>query len=98
MEIRDLFVATVAITIGAMMLYTSILNEGWCFEMRIARAIEESRGREKARTFIGAAGSIVMALGLYILIAPWLASNLFHSHNDSSTGTELPSPVAVNAE
>ena len=98
MELRDVFVASVALTIGGMMVYTSVLNEGWCFQMKIARVIEESKGRDKARTFIGAIGSLMMLLGLYILITPWLASNWFQSDNHRGLRTDVLSPIAANAD
>ena len=48
MELRDLFVAAVALTLGGMMLYTAALNEGWCFQMKVARMIEDFMEGEMA--------------------------------------------------
>jgi hypothetical protein len=79
MEIRDLFVAAVALTIGGIMIYAAILNEGWCFQMKIARAIAESKGRDKARSFIGSVGSLMVLIGLYLLLAPLAFSILQHA-------------------
>ncbi len=98
MELRDLFVATVAMTIGGMMIFTSILNEGWCFQMKVARVIAETKGREKARNFIGGVGTFVLLLGLYILIAPLVASSWLNG--EESRGVRVPQvqPVVANAE
>ena len=83
MEIRDLFVATVAMSLGGMMIYSSILNEGWCLQMKVARVIEESKGRAKARTIVGSAGSLLLLLGLYLMLAPTLFS-LFQNEDDQA--------------
>ena len=98
MELRDLFVATVAMTIGGMMVYTSILNEGWCFQMKVARVIAETKGRENARTFIGAVGTIMLLLGLYIVLVPLIASNWLNW--DQSRGFRTPNvqPIVANAD
>jgi len=98
MELRDLFVASVAMTIGGMMVYTSILNEGWCFQMKVARVIAETKGREQARTFIGGVGTFMLLLGLYILIVPLIASSWLNW--DQSSGSRAPhaQPVVANAE
>ena len=84
MELRDLFVATVALVLGCMMLYTSIFNEGWCFQMKIARVIAESKGRTQARTFIGSVGALMVTMGLYLILAPF-ALTLFQSNNDQTS-------------
>ena len=41
---RDLLVAFVAVGLGAMMVYSAILNEGWCFQMALARKVSERCG------------------------------------------------------
>ena len=79
MELRDLFVAAVALTLGGMMLYTAALNEGWCFQMKVARIIEKSMGRAKARTFVGSVGTLMVILGLYLLLAPVIAAKIFQT-------------------
>jgi len=79
MELRDLFVATVAVVLGGMMLYAAILDQGWCFQMRIARKIDETMGREQARTFIGSVGTLLLLLGLYLVFAPLVATTMFQS-------------------
>ncbi len=71
MELRDLFVATVALVLGCMMLSTSILDQGWFFQMKIARIIAESKGRMHARTFVGSVGALMIAMGLYLILAPF---------------------------
>jgi len=83
MEIRDLFVAVVALTIGGMMIYSSALDRGWCLEMKIARVIEESKGRASARSFMGWVGSLLVLIGLYLLLAPWGFS--FFQKSDQTT-------------
>ena len=98
MELRDLFVATVAMTIGGMMLYTSILNEGWCFQMKVARVIAETKGRDKARTFIGCVGTFMLLLGLYILIVPLTASNWLNWDESNNSRVPHAQPVVANAE
>lgn len=76
MELRDLFVATVSLVLGGMMLYAAILDQGWCFQMTLARKIDETMGREKARTFIGSVGALLLLIGLYLIAAPLLAASL----------------------
>lgn len=98
MELRDLFVATVAMTIGGMMVYTSILNEGWCFQMKIARVIAETKGRDQARTFIGGVGTFVLLLGLYILIAPLIASSWLQWDQSGSSRIPHAQPVVANVD
>jgi len=98
MEIRDLFVATVAITIGVIMLHASIWNQGWCFQMKVARVIEESKGRESARTFIGTVGTTMMLLGFYLLLAPWIASQLFQSTGAINLGNSSNHAVTTSSE
>lgn len=98
MDLRDFFVASVAITIGAMMIYTALLNEGWCFQMKIARVIEESRGRGKARSFIGTVGAAMLLLGLYILLAPWIASQWLQSSEIRFHESFNSQRVIANAE
>jgi hypothetical protein len=44
--------------------------------MRIARKIDETWGRDRARTFIGFVGTFLMLLGLYILVAPLVATTM----------------------
>lgn len=90
MDLRDLFVAAVALVLGGMMLYTAIVGQGWCFQMKIARIIEETRGRQQARTFIGSIGTLVMLLGLYLLLAPIIASSIFQSTDFESPTDRRP--------
>lgn len=98
MELRDLFVASVAMTIGGMMLYTSILNEGWCFQMKVARVIAETKGRAKARTFIGGVGAFMLLLGLYILVVPLIASSWLNWQESNGTRVPHTQPVMANAD
>lgn len=97
MDLRDLFVASVAGTIGIMMIYASLLNEGWCFQMKVTRAIEESMGRQRARTFIGTVGASLTFIGLYLLLAPWVATQWFQS-SDQNTDFRSSQPVIANAD
>ena len=82
MELRDLFVAMVAFAIGCSMLYAAILNEGWCFQMKAARMIAESKGRANARTCVGSVGTLMIVIGLYLVLAPIIATNFLHSMDD----------------
>ncbi|MFK7767808.1 MAG: hypothetical protein AB8B55_11345 [Mariniblastus sp.] len=84
MDLRDFFVGSVAITLGAMMVYTAVVNQGWCLEMKIARVIAESKGQSKARTFVGSIGGLLLLLGIYIVTAPAIATQLFQSSNDQN--------------
>ena len=100
MELRDLFVATVALTLGGMMLYTAALNEGWCFQMKVARMIEESKGRAKARTFVGSIGTLMVVVGLYLLFAPVFAAKIFQTLDNRNTNDrgDLGKMSLVDAE
>lgn len=71
---RDYFVAFVAFGLGAMMLYSAILNEGWCFQMAMARKISKHGGHQSARIFIGSIGTFVILLGVYTLFGPQLSN------------------------
>jgi hypothetical protein len=84
MELRDLFVATVALSLGAMMVYTAAFNEGWCFQLKVARMIEESKGRSKARTFVGSVGTLMIVVGLYLILAPVVATKLLQTMDNRS--------------
>ena len=89
MEIRDLLVATVALVLGCMMLHTSILDQGWFFQMKISRVIAESKGRMQARTFVGSVGALMITIGLYLILAPFTLS--FLQPNDDQTSAIGPS-------
>ena len=67
---RDYLVAFVAFGLGAMMLYSAILNEGWCFQMAMARKVSKHAGHQSARIFIGSVGTFVILLGVYTLFGP----------------------------
>lgn len=102
MDLRDLFVASVAIILGGMMLYSAIVNQGWCFEMKVARVVAESQGREKARTLIGSVGTFLLLVGLYLLLAPSILVSLMQKDygNDAyseSHSNELTSLQASHA-
>ncbi len=56
MEIRDLFVAIVALILGGMMLHAAILDQGWCFRMSIARRIDEAMGANKPERLLVRSG------------------------------------------
>ena len=73
MELRDVFVATVAIVLGGIMLYAAILDRGWCFQLKITRIIADAQGRTKARQFIGFTGTSLIVMGIYIVFAPQIA-------------------------
>lgn len=99
MDLRDIFVAFVAITLGGTMLYASIINEGWCFQMRIAQAIEDNRGRKQARTVIASAGTVIIFLGLYLLLSPMLIVSLFQQESrENNFQTVTGSAVFAEAE
>ncbi|MFT5302296.1 MAG: hypothetical protein ACI87E_004026 [Mariniblastus sp.] len=67
MEIRDLFVAAVALTIGASFLIGAIFDRGWCFHLKIVKIIVDSQGRTSARSFVGFLGTVLVLIGLLIL-------------------------------
>lgn len=97
MELRDLFVATVALVLGCMMLTTSILNDGWFFQMKIARAIAASKGRAQARTFLGSVGALMVLLGLYLIVAPY-AMTFFQANENRSGNRSLNTDPTKLAE
>ena len=84
MDLRDLFVALVAMSLGAMMLHAAIMDQGWCFQMRVARAIEDAKGRAKARSFVGTVGAAMILIGLYVLLAPILLVSAFQGETRDS--------------
>jgi hypothetical protein len=98
MEIRDLFVAAVAFVLGGMMLHAAILDQGWCFQMLIARKIEETMGRVQARTFIGSVGTLLLFIGLYLVFAPVIASAMFQSTKVELRNSELGNNALTLAE
>jgi hypothetical protein len=71
MSERDLLVGVVAISLGAMMIYSAVINEGWCFQMALARKLEKHKGQSSARILIGGIGAFVTLLGAYILLTPY---------------------------
>ncbi len=82
MNERDLLVGIVAVTLGAMMFYSAVVNEGWCFEMAMARKMEKHQGKNSARVLIGGIGAFVSLLGAYILLTPY--QGIQFSPDDSS--------------
>ncbi|GAG56065.1 unnamed protein product, partial [marine sediment metagenome] len=82
----------VAFVLGGMMLYAAILDRGWCYQMRIARIIDVSKGREQARTFIGGVGTLLLLIAIYLVIAPLVApamirpTDIDEGHSEQSTG------------
>lgn len=96
MELRDLFVATVALVLGCMMLYTAIIDQGWCFQMKIARVIAESKGRKQARTFVGSVGALMITIGLYLILAPFTLA--FFQANDNQTSSSASDGSMLFAE
>lgn len=86
MELRDLFVAIVALVLGCIMLYTSILDQGWFLQMKVARVIAKSKGRMQSRTFVGSVGALMIMIGLYLILAPF-ALTILQSNNDRTTAT-----------
>ncbi len=91
---RDLLVAVVALGLGTMMVYSAILNEGWCFQMALARKVSERRGPRSARILIGSIGAFVILLGLNILFGPQL-SNLVSSESKPHENLPLADPKSV---
>ena len=81
MDLRDIFVGSVAMALGVLMIYTALVNQGWCFQMKVARVIAESKGQAKARTFIGSVGALILLLGLYTLIAPMIATQILQTND-----------------
>ncbi len=87
MDLRDLFVGAVALTLGAMMIYAAIMNRGWCFQMKVARVVAESHGQSQARTFIGSVGALMVLLGIYTLFAPVIGAQFIQTSNDQRSGS-----------
>ena len=91
MEIRDLFVATVALTIGCLLIHASIINKGWAFQMTIARAIAQAKGQAPARFFIGSVGTVMVLMGIYLILAPLRLSFLLPNENGSTKNSHAES-------
>jgi hypothetical protein len=70
MNERDLLVAAVSIGLGLLMTYSAARNEGWCFQMTFARAIEKFHGPQAARMAIGSVGTAMILLGIYTATVP----------------------------
>lgn len=85
---RDYFVAFVAFGLGAMMLYSAILNEGWCFQMALARKVRKHGGHQSARVFIGSIGTFVILLGAYTLFGPQLSNLVSRDAKSNESFTE----------
>lgn len=89
---RDYFVALVAFGLGAMMLYSAILNEGWCFQMAMARKISKHSGHQSARIFIGSIGTFVILLGVYTLFGPqlnnWISRDAKSNNHSAPDATQ----------
>ena len=83
---RDYLVAFVAFVLGAMMLYSAILNEGWCFQMAMARKVSKHAGHQSARVFIGSVGTFVILLGVYTLFGHQI-NHLVSRYANSGEGT-----------
>ena len=77
MDLRDILVASVAIVLGAIMLHSALVNQGWCFQMRFAQSLESLCGRNGARAFIGGVGSIMVMIGVHLLLPPSLLASWF---------------------
>jgi hypothetical protein len=71
---RDLLVASVACGLGLSMIQVALLNQGWWFENFLIRQIETNRGRAAARKALGLGGSIMILIGAWTMLAPWLKS------------------------
>ena len=85
---RDYLVAFVAFGLGAMMLYSAILNEGWCFQMAMARKVSKHAGHQSARIFIGSVGTFVILLGVYTLFGPQINQLVTRSFNSDDKPTQ----------
>ncbi len=72
MFFRDLLVASVACGLGLSMIQVALLNQGWWFENFLIRQIETNRGRTAARKTLGFGGSIMILIGAWTMLAPWL--------------------------
>jgi len=82
---RDIFVSLVALILGALMLYSAIIGDGWCFRMTAARIIESRRGRGFARGTIGGIGSLLILIGVQTFISVYAPAN---SNDGSFTGVD----------
>ena len=88
---RDILVAFVALSLGAMMIHSAILSEGWCFHMALSKTISKHGGHNSARIFIGSMGTSVILLGIYTLSTPLLAG--FLSREAQSNESLKPNPA-----
>ena len=66
MNIRDLFVGAVAITLGVIILVGGAGNFNWWYELRKARWIDARFGRRAARILFATIGLALISLGLAI--------------------------------
>ena len=72
MFLRDLVVAIIASGLGLSMIRVAAINQGWWFENFIVRNIEESRGRPAARKSLYVGGVLLILLGVWTAVSPWL--------------------------
>lgn len=72
MFLRDLLVATIALGLGLSMIRVAAINQGWWFENFIVRNIESNRGRAAARKSLYLSGALMVVIGVWTLVAPWL--------------------------
>ena len=89
---RDLLVATVAIGLGAVLLFSALTNHSRTFEMRTPSYLTESLGRTRARWIVGTTGFVVLMLGAYILCSPWFTKSSAQLRN--RTDHHLPDEPA----
>ena len=66
MNVPDLFVGGVAITLGVIVMVGGGGNSSWWFELRKARWLESRLGRTGARVLFAFCGAMLILLGLAI--------------------------------
>lgn len=54
------------------MIRVAAMNRGWWFENFIIRNIETNRGRAAAQKSLFISGALMVLIGVWTLVAPWL--------------------------
>lgn len=86
---RDFFVGAVAGTLGISLLALSITNRESYFEMRTPSLLTKWVGRERARWIVGLAGTLMVALAVYVVATPLLVGNKASANGNSASRQTL---------
>ena len=68
MALQDVFVGTVAVSVGLLALTSAIGNWDWPYRLGMARRVESRFGRRGARIFYAILGALLVALGVAIAL------------------------------